>query len=107
VKHIIKGRILVDGGRGLYVDGKRLNLQESLKVRDHSPTGFSWGYGGSGPAQTALAILLALVSKEEALKHYQSFKWDLISRMSTDNDFTLKLDIDNCIRQYNENTVSG
>jgi hypothetical protein len=24
---------------------------------NHSPTGFSWGYAGSGPAQLALAIL--------------------------------------------------
>lgn len=26
-------------------------------VWNHSPTGFEWGYGGSGPAQLALAIL--------------------------------------------------
>jgi hypothetical protein len=25
----------------------------------HSPTGFSWGYGGSGPAETARCLLLA------------------------------------------------
>lgn len=26
-------------------------------LRNHSPTGAEWGYGGSGPAQLALAIL--------------------------------------------------
>jgi hypothetical protein len=26
-------------------------------IVNHSPTGFSWGYAGSGPAQLALAIL--------------------------------------------------
>ena len=25
-----------------------------LNVRSHSPTGFAWGYSGSGPAQLAL-----------------------------------------------------
>lgn len=25
--------------------------------RNHSPTGFNWGYGGSGPAETAASIL--------------------------------------------------
>ena len=25
----------------------------------HSPTGFGWGYGGSGPADLALSILCA------------------------------------------------
>lgn len=27
-------------------------------VRNHSPDGFQWGYGGSGPAQLALALCL-------------------------------------------------
>lgn len=34
---------------------RRLDLR--LDLMNHSPTGFSWGYAGSGPAQTALAIL--------------------------------------------------
>ena len=29
-----------------------------LNIRNHSPTGFAWGYGGSGPAQLSLAILV-------------------------------------------------
>jgi Family of unknown function (DUF6166) len=35
------------------VDGRRLNPR--LDLWNHSPTGFEWGYGGSGPAQLALA----------------------------------------------------
>jgi len=38
------------------VKGDVLNLEASLKVVNHSPTGFAWGYGGSGPAQLALAL---------------------------------------------------
>jgi Family of unknown function (DUF6166) len=37
---------------------KRIRLRDSLKLWNHSPSGFNWGYGGSGPAQTALALLL-------------------------------------------------
>ena len=43
------------------VDGKnfeRAMLQKSLDIRNHSPTGFNWGYGGSGPHQLALALLM-------------------------------------------------
>lgn len=36
--------------RDVYVDGKRLDPEPSQKVRNHSPDGFYWGYGGSGPA---------------------------------------------------------
>ena len=44
-------------------------------VYDHSPDGFEWGYGGSGPAQSALAILCDLLGDpDEALKWYQDFK---------------------------------
>src|SRR5262245_49154026 len=40
------------------VDGVKVELGPSLEIRRHSPTGFEWGYSGSGPAQSALAILL-------------------------------------------------
>jgi hypothetical protein len=59
-------------------NGKPLTPEKSLKVRNHSPTGFSWGYNGSGPAQLALAILLDLLAgdmeEELALRWYQRFK---------------------------------
>jgi hypothetical protein len=59
------------------VDGKRLNPRFDLW--NHSPTGFEWGYCGSGPAQLALAILADHCSDDElALNFYQRFKWAVI-----------------------------
>lgn len=49
-------------------------------LRNHSPTGFNWGYGGSGPAQLALAILADSVGDALALEHYQDFKWEVIAK---------------------------
>lgn len=41
----------------------------------HSPTGFEWGYGGSGPADLALNILLAATADRDfAAQHHQAFK---------------------------------
>jgi hypothetical protein len=37
---------------------KRRKLPSALRVVRHSPTGFEWGYDGSGPAQLAIAILI-------------------------------------------------
>lgn len=37
---------------------EHISPDESLKVRNHSPTGFEMGYLGSGPSQLALAIML-------------------------------------------------
>jgi hypothetical protein len=51
------------------------NLPLHLEVFNHSPAGFEWGYGGSGPAQLALALLMdATGNKGLALRHYQDFK---------------------------------
>lgn len=51
----------------------------SLKVRNHSPTGFEFGYSGSGPAQLALAVLLDCLGDELAVRHYQDFKADFLA----------------------------
>lgn len=57
-------------------------LDPRLDLWSHSPTGFEWGYGGSGPAQLALAILADyLADDEEALALYQQFKWALVAKL--------------------------
>lgn len=62
------------------VDGRRLNPRPDLW--NHSPTGFEWGYGGSGPAQLALALLADHCGNDEqALNFYQRFKWAVIAEL--------------------------
>ena len=64
-----------------------LPLGPSLKLVNHSPTGFEWGYYGSGPAQLALAILLDFTGdKEKALANYYDFKCDFVARWSREQD---------------------
>ncbi|WP_438424854.1 DUF6166 domain-containing protein [Aquimarina macrocephali] len=65
----------------IWVNGKELNLEKSLKLKCHSPTGFSWGYDGSGPKQLSLAILLVFYSKEIALSEYLDFLNKEISKI--------------------------
>jgi hypothetical protein len=60
------------------VDGHPLRAR--LDLRSHSPAEFEWGYGGSGPAQLALAILADhLGNDEDALNLYQRFKWVVVA----------------------------
>lgn len=69
-------------------NGKKLSPAKSLKVHNHSPDGFAWGYGGSGPAQLALALLLEETgSPEFATKYYQLFKEQVIAMIEQDGDF--------------------
>ena len=50
-------------------------------VPQHSPTGIEWGYGGSGPADLARSILLALAGERAAGALYQQFKHDVVARV--------------------------
>ena len=62
------------------VDGRRLNPR--LDLWNHSPTGFEWGYGGSGPAQLALAILADhLGDDEQAFNFHHRYKWAVIAEL--------------------------
>lgn len=69
----------------LFINSNKINLAKSLKVRNHSPTGFNWGYGGSGPAQTALAILLHYVDAKTAQQYYQDFKFGWVAGLPQSN----------------------
>lgn len=63
-------------------NGKVLSPLPSQRVWNHSPDGFEWGYGGSGPAQLALALLLAATANNTvtALSLYQTYKWQVVAR---------------------------
>src|SRR5206468_1603489 len=62
------------------VNGRPLNPR--LDLWNHSPTGFEWGYGGSGPAQLALALIADhLADDRQALDIYQRFKWAVITEL--------------------------
>lgn len=63
-------------------------LNPRLDLRNHSPTGLSWGYAGSGPAQCALAILADCVGDELALKHYQRFKHEVVAGLGQEFKLT-------------------
>ncbi|PGF14552.1 hypothetical protein CP556_20845 [Natrinema sp. CBA1119] len=67
-------------------DQEQLTPERSLELANHSPSGFEWGYGGSGPAQLALALLLDYTDDEEvALAHYTEFKNEVVSQLDCDS----------------------
>lgn len=74
-------RTATNAGIEVFCNGEPLPMLHSLKLRNHSPHGPNWGYGGSGPAQLALAILLRETSRQKALELYQGFKRDVIASL--------------------------
>jgi Family of unknown function (DUF6166) len=84
-------------------NGERKPLNPRQELRNHSPTGFEWGYGGSGPAQLALAILAEHLGNDDAaLKLYQNFKWACIAQICGANWSLSSEEIDNCLARLAE-----
>ena len=85
---LYQGRRTPDGCR-VTVNNKPLPVRH--EVLNHSPDGFEWGYGGSGPAQLALAILCDHLGApagtktgplvERAVRLHQDFKWRVIAAL--------------------------
>jgi hypothetical protein len=86
MKHTLKG---IASTREVYLDGIWLDPMPSQKVWNHSPDGFNWGYGGSGPAQLALAIMLELTGKSDG---YQDFKFRFIAGLPQGENFEAEFD---------------
>lgn len=89
----------------VWINGDELLLEDSLGHIRHSPDGFSWGFGGSGPHQLAYAILLKcapedpLKAKEYVAKsYYYKFLSDFVIRLPVGKDFEVILDLDEWFR---------
>jgi len=64
---------------------QRLTPDRSLDLVNHSPTGFEWGYAGSGPAQLACGLLLDYYDDAQvAREHYIAFRNRVISQLECD-----------------------
>ena len=83
------------------VDGRPLNPR--LDLYNHSPTGFEWGYYGSGPAQLALAILADhLEDDQEALNLYQRFKWSVVAELPCKRWTLTSLDVEQALQKLRD-----
>jgi hypothetical protein len=70
-------------GASVTADGQPLDPRFDL--RNHSPTGFSWGFAGSGPAQLSLALLADATEDDDlAQSLYQQFKFEWVAAMNQD-----------------------
>jgi hypothetical protein len=65
-------------GRALITvkDGNTLYPLKHIIV--HSPTGMEYGYGGSGPSDTAISILYDLLGGKVDRNVYNAFKFEFI-----------------------------
>ncbi len=80
---VIRATLGPSGGGSFILTGEgELPIEPSLRAANHSPTGFEWGYRGSGPHQLALAILLdAGIGEEESLRLHGELVREVIASL--------------------------
>jgi hypothetical protein len=77
-----RGKVWIESAE--YEGGWR-DLPLRLDIFSHSPSGFEWGYLGSGLAQLALAILCDYLGEPQlAVRFYEEFKEDIVARWKGD-----------------------
>jgi hypothetical protein len=89
--------------REVYINGKWLDPSPSQEVWNHSDA-FNWGYGGSGPAQLALAILLRFTDEQTAVTLHQAFKWEHIATLPQ-GDFETEIDVQKWLSEHTKALV--
>lgn len=75
------------GGPGTVItpSGDQLEVEPSLSIENHSPSGFQWGYRGSGPRQLSIALLLHHTQDPEfAAAHSLEFMRRFVARIDAD-----------------------
>ncbi len=73
--------------RRVTVNGKPLPMTE--RAERHSPDGYCWGYGGSGPSALAHAILAAVAGEEIADTWYEAFKHEVVAGWEIDQPWRM------------------
>jgi hypothetical protein len=87
-----------NGGGSFYVrNAENITLRELKHYIRHSPTGMSWGYGGSGPADLARSILIDFMGLHSLddrhdvppTAMYHEFKFEIIAAVPPEPTFNL------------------
>lgn len=83
---VYRGTRTEDGTRvEVEEDGRTRPLDPRRDLHDHSPDGFEWGYGGSGPAQLALALAADVLGDDgRARGVYQRLKFKVVGGLGRD-----------------------
>lgn len=83
---VYSGVRLSSGSCRVYVEVAGQNPRKRLRHRTaggHSPTGFEWGYAGSGPAELARAIVKDVTGEDEPNPRvYQQFKARVVQHLT-------------------------
>jgi hypothetical protein len=96
-------------------DHSAYQLDKAFSLACHSPSGFEWGYTGSGPAQLALAILYDHLkdspartkywAEQRAMQFYQDYRFRVIAHLSHDYWQIKSLDVEEFLKQMELESV--
>lgn len=91
VRGVPQASLKIGSGKPHLPPGAAYDLDPRHDLWNHSPDGFSWGYGGSGAAQLALAILADFTGDDHlAFELHQLFERKVIARLAAASPFRME-----------------
>jgi hypothetical protein len=103
---VYRGRREADGGCRVWIieTGRARPLPLRLDLDNHSPTGFEWGYRGSGPAQLALALLADALRRPARRVLASRFQMEAHRHLARDAEWTITKQeiVDYAAQKYDE-----
>ena len=86
---LFRGERARDGRGRVHLDGEVLAPESqlwetSLCLRNYSPSGPEWGSHGTGSAQLAITMLMAVTDTDEAERHHPLFRSSVLALIRTD-----------------------
>lgn len=98
----MKAYRLSRGALGAHVHIAEGDNLTPLPIRDprHSPSGFEWGYHGSGPAETARQILWDHLDAEPHPAAYQAFKRAWVGPLPREGGEVTAAELDEWVRGW-------
>jgi len=96
----------------IHKDGNKCiaRLNPRNDIINHSPDGFAWGYGGSGPAQLSLALLIDAWTGHcedpigRAKRLHQHFKRHVIANVGQEEPWSMS---DTVVRAISNTLIAG
>jgi hypothetical protein len=85
----------------VYADNQILDLNPSKVIHDYGADTVEWGYFGSGPSQTSLAILYDITGDADlAFKYHQDFKYEYIAQFDQNSFILLETQVLAWLEEY-------
>ena len=97
---IVEIRGVIDGRKNrIFIDENEILVKSTVYP---NVDGFIWGYGGTGPFNTAIAILMQFVPYSMTIRWCRKMEQTILKKLEKDKNFTIRINVINWIQKQEQ-----